>query len=376
VAITFGSTAAPSNITTYLDSLFAQSLANYKKELIDNIGASNAFLYDLIKSEMYEEADGGTYLAENLMYALAPADSYSGYDEFGTNPTDGITQAIYQWAQMACPISYSMKEVIQNEHRLENLVKSRIQQSEMGVQEGWAQAFMWGAATTGGNIYAARVSPANGSTGINPLPMLVSYEPTSGNLVVGNIDSSVSTNAFWRNQYATSAATTYSGFLYEMENMFNLCGLGTGGKVTHILLDQQSYQNWIHAYFTVYKTAAEDGSQEYPFIMKKWQGAKVIMDDKVPDAYSNQIPTEVAGISSGITFGTAYFLNQKFFRVRFHPERDWEMLKDENGKTFAKPINGDSRTGAIAWMGNTTINNRRKHGVLAKLAGRPGGYAS
>jgi hypothetical protein len=376
MAITFGSTAAPSNITTYLDSLFAQSLANYKKQLIDNIGAANAFLYDLIKSDMYESADGGTYLAENLMYALAPADSYSGYDEFGTNPIDGITQAIYQWSQMACPISYSMKEVIQNEHRLENLVKSRIQQSEMGIQEGWAQAFMWGAATTGGNIYTARTSPLNGSLGVTPLPLLVSYYPTGGWPVVGNIDPSVSTNAFWRNQYATSAATTYSGFLYEMENMFNTCGLATGGKPTHILLDQISYQNWIHAYFTVYKSAAPDGSQEYPFIMKMWQGAKVIMDDKVPDAYSNTAPTEVAGISSGNTYGTAYFLNQKFFRIRYHPERDWEMLKDENGKTFAKPINGDSRTGAIAWMGNSTINNRRKHGVLAKITGRPSGYAS
>ena len=364
MAITFGSTAAPSNITTYLDSLFAQSLANYKKQLIDNIGASNAFLYDLIKSEMYESADGRTYLAENLMYALAPADSYDGYDEFSTQPTDGITQAIYQWSQMACPISYSMKEVIQNEHRLQNLVKSRIQQSEMGIQEGWAQAFMWGSAANGGNIYTPRISPANGSTGVNPLPLLVSY---NNNGVVGNIDSNA--NTWWRNQWATSAATTYSGMLYEFENMFNLCGLGTGGKPTHILLDQVSYQNWVHAYFTVYKNPAGVPRDDYPFVMTMWQGAKVIMDDKVPDVYSNAIGTEIGGIvnPATLTYGSAFFLNQKFFRVRYHPERDWEMLKDENGKSFAKPINGDSRTGAIAWMGNTTINNRRKHGVIGKL---------
>ena len=375
MSLTFGSTAAPSNITTYLDSLFAQSLANYKKQLIDNIGASNAFLYDLIKSEMYESADGGTYLAENLMYALAPADSYSGYDEFSTNPTDGISQAVFEWAQMACPISYSMKEVIQNQHRLSNLVTSRIQQSEMGIQEGWAQAFMWGAAQTGGNIYDPRLSPLNGSTGVTPIAKLVSY---NNNNIVGNIDSSTTANNFWRNKWATSAATTYSTFIYEIKNMFNLCGLGTGGKPTHILMDQISYQNWEHAYFAIYKNAPGATADEYPFVGAKWLGAKVIMDDKVPDVYSNAIGTETAGAvdPTTLTYGSAYFLNQKFFRVRYHPERDWEMLKDENGKTFTKPINGDSRTGAVAWMGNTTMNNRRKHGVLGKIAGRTNGYAS
>jgi hypothetical protein len=44
------------------------------------------------------------------------------------------------------------------------------------------------------------------------------------------------------------------------------------------------------------------------------------------------------------------------------------MLKDENGNTFAKPINGDSRVGHVGWMGNVTINNRRKHGVIGNLA--------
>lgn len=367
MAITFGSTAAPSNITTYLDSLFAQSLANYKKQLIDNIGASNAFLYDLIKSDMYESADGGTYLAENLMYGLAPAQFYDGYDEFSTSPTDGITQAIYEWRQMACPVTYSMKEVIQNEHRLQNLVKSRIQQSEMGIQEGWAQAFMWGNAQNGGNLYTPKSDPS-GALGITPLPLLVQYGTTYS--TVGNIDPSTTVNNWWRNRTATSAATTYSGFIYEIKNMFNLCGLGTGGKPTHIIMDQVSYQNWEHAYFAIYKNPPGVNDREYPFVGANWLGAKVIMDDKVPDVFSNAIGTLVGGEvdPTTLTFGSAFFLNSKFFRVRYHPERDWEMLKDENGKTFAKPINGDSRTGAIAWMGNTTINNRRKHGVLGKIA--------
>ena len=138
MSITFGSTSAPSDITLYLDSVFGTSLANYRKTLIDNIGATNAFLHELIKSDQYESCDGGTYIQEPLMYELAPMSWYDGYDELSTIPTDGITDAIYEWRQAAAPITYNMKEVIQNKHKIVDLVKSRIMQAEMGIQEGWS----------------------------------------------------------------------------------------------------------------------------------------------------------------------------------------------------------------------------------------------
>ena len=99
MSITFGQSSAPNSVTTNLDSLFATSLANYRRELIDNIGSTNALLYDLIKGEGYESCDGGTYIAEELMYALTPSQPYSGYDTLSTTPTDGITQAIFEWRQ-------------------------------------------------------------------------------------------------------------------------------------------------------------------------------------------------------------------------------------------------------------------------------------
>lgn len=365
MAITFGSTSAPSNITTYLDSVFAQSLANYRKQLIDNIGATNALLYEILASDSYEEADGGTYFGEDLMYGLADADSYDGYDELSTLPTDGITQAIYEWRQMASPIVYNMKEVIQNQHRIIDLVKSRISQSELGIQEGWAKAFYWGAQPSGGLITSPRVSGVNGSLGINPLPLLVSYNT---NLTVGNIPEG--TNAWWKNKWATSAATTYSGFLYELENMYNLCALGTGGQPNLMLMDQVTYQNFIHAYFSVYKASPDAIDGHYPFVGKKFLNAKVVMDDKVPDVFNGLPGVQSGGVVDPTTmqYGSCYFLNTKFFKVRYHKDRNWELLKDENGKSFVKPINGDSRVGHVGWMGQTTINNRRKQGVLAKIA--------
>jgi hypothetical protein len=376
MALTFGSQTAPNNITTYLDSVFATSLANYRKTLIDNIGATNAILYDLIKGESYEEADGGTYIAEELMYGLAPADSYDGYDDLSTQPTDGITQAQFEWRQIASPIAYNTKEVIQNTHRIINLVKARIQQSELGIQENWAQAFMWGAGA--GNLATPRTSPVNGSYHVEPIMKLISYN-TAGNDFIGNAASTgtaltvgsipENTNTWWRNHWGTSAATTYSGFMYELENLYNTCALGTGGPLTHMLMDQMTFQNFNHAYFSIYKANADALNFEYPFIGKKFLNAKVIMDDKVPDVFSQTVPTMVGGVgqTSSLTYGSCIGINAKFFKIRYHPSRNWEMLKDENGNTFAKPINGDSRVGHVGWMGNVTVNNRRKHGVVGKF---------
>lgn len=377
MALTFGSQTAPNNITTYLDSVFATSLANYRKTLIDNIGATNAVLYDLIKGESYEEADGGTYIAEELMYALAAADSYDGYDELSTLPTDGITQAQFEWRQIASPVVYNTKEVVQNQHRIINLVKARIQQSELGLQENWAQAWWWGAGA--GNMQTPKTSSVNGSFHVEPIPKLVSYNTagtdsisgaaaTGTALTVGAIPESP--NTWWQNHWGTSAATTFSGFMLELEGMYNLTALGTGGPPTHMLMDQVTYQNFIHAYFSQYKANADALNMEYPFIGKKFLAAKVIMDDKVPDAKNNKPGTQVGGvvIPSTLTNGSCWYINAKFFKIRYHPSRNWEMLKDENGNTFAKPINGDSRVGHVGWMGNVTVNNRRKQGVLGGFA--------
>jgi hypothetical protein len=86
----------------------------------------------------------------------------------------------------------------------------------------------------------------------------------------------------------------------------------------------------------------------------------LVLEDKIPDAYNNLISTA--------TNGTMYLINSQFFKMRYIEGRDFEMLQDENGKEFTKPANQDARVGAVAWMGQTTLNQRRKQGVWGKIA--------
>ena len=366
MAVTFGGSSAPSQVTLNLDSLFGLSLQAYREELIDNIGATNAWFFEMIKGELYESQEGGTYIQVPLMYGLAPADWYDANDELSITPTDNITDAIFQWRQLASPITYSMKEVKQNKRKIKDLVKARIMQSEMGMQEAFAQAFMWGAAADGGSITAPRVSAVNGASAIDPLPLLIKFDPTTST-VVGNINES--TQTWWRNKTKTSAATTYDGFFLEVDNIFNSCGLGTGGRPKLVLADQTSYELFVHAAYQKYRYTNKV-DESYPFENIVYKGAHIVLDDKTPDVKNAIIPTLLAGAGdpTTLTNGSMFFINPQFFKLIYEEESDFEMLKDEHGKVFQKPVNGDSRVGHVAWMGNTAVTNRRKQGVMGGIA--------
>jgi hypothetical protein len=358
MAITFGDTGAPSNITTYFDTLFAQTLAKYNKTLVDNIGKSNALFHKIINSNMYEGESGGTYIQIPLMYGLGTFGSYEGYDELSTTPTEGITSAIFQWSQLASPIVYSMIDVLKNREKIVDLVKTKMLQAEMTIQEGFMTHFLQGSGT--GALTVPKVDVSNGSSSIDPIAKLIEYSTTAE--TVGNINPT--TETWWRNQTKTSAATTYVGLLKEMVNLFNNCSKGAGGRPDLIWMDQESYELFHFAYFNNYRLNDKGSSTEpnFPFEHFKFMGATVAWDEKIPNVFAGTTDT------STVTGGTAYFINSKFFRIKYMNGRDFTMLKDENGKSFAKPINGDSRVGHIAWMGNICVNNRRKLGVLGKIA--------
>jgi hypothetical protein len=260
-----------------------------------------------------------------------------------------------------------MKEVKQNKQRIVNLVKTRIKQAEMGLQEYFSRSLMWGSLTTGGSLQTPMTSSVNGSSSIEPLFSLIDPTPTTAR-TIGNVDQS--TNSWWRNKTKTSGATTYDAFILEVDNIFDTCALGTGGKPKIVLMDQTTYELFVHALYQKYRYTKMAVDEAYPFENVVYKGAHFCMDDKVPDVFNNIAPTVTGGVGdpATLTNGTAAFINPQFFKMIHESESDFKMLEDERGTTFFKPVNADSRIGHVAWMGNVTVSNRRKQGVLQKIA--------
>lgn len=349
MAVTLGSSGVPGQVTVNLDSVFATSLANYNKTLIDNIGKTNALLVKLMENQSYKSAEGGTYIAEDLMYALATADWYDGYDELSTQPTDGITQSLWQWRQLAVPIAYSMKERKLNKQRIVDLVQSRIKQAEMGIKEKLNAAILQGSGS--GSLATPQTSGLNGASGVDPLPELIAYDPTTST-TVGNINQS--TSSWWQNKTKTSAATTYDGLLQEFQNMYNTCALGTGGEPDLVLTDQTTYEIFQAAHWNKFRILEND--KRYNFENTKFKNAIVTFDQLVPNVFAGTTDTTTT------TGGTAYFINTQFFKLRYESETNF-ITTD-----FQKPVNQDARVAHVLWMGNLTCSNRRKQGVIGKIS--------
>jgi|ERR1700741_4381302 len=355
---TYGSASAPSQNTINYDSILGTSLFNYRRTLTDNISKSNPFFYKIKENGMYTDEDGGVAIQIPLLYGLSQADTYSGYDVLNTDPTDGITNAFFDWSQMAVPISISRLEERQNaqSHRMVKLLETKMMQAETGIKEFFAKQLLQGNALKGGstNIYDPYVSIRNGSYGIDPLPKLIANDPTSSSVqpTVGNINQS--TSSWWRNQVTTSSLTTSSSptaFLLEADHLYNNCSKGSGGPPDLILTDQRTFEMWRAAYYDKYRRTA-DSDKNYPFENFRFNRATVMWDEFMPDVYSN---------STTITYGAAYFINTKNCSVVYDKESNFINTP------FVKPANQDAKVAHILWMGNTCINNRRKLGVWTKI---------
>jgi hypothetical protein len=355
---TYGS-SAPSQNTINYDAILSTSLFNYRKTLTDNISKSNPFFYKIQENGMYEEEDGGVAIQINLMYGTSQANTYSGYDILDVQPTDGITAAFFDWRQAAVPVSISRLEERQNAsaHRVVELMKTKIQQAEIGIKEFFGKMILQGNALTGvsgNNIYDPYVNTSNGSLGVDPITKLIALDPTSSTVqpTVGNINQS--TSSWWRNITKTSALTSANkpvDFLMEADHIYNNASKGPGGPPDLILVDQGTFELWRAAYYDKYRRTA-DSDKNYPFENFKFNRATVMWDEFMPDIYSN---------STTVTYGSALFINTKYCYVKYDKESNFVNTP------FQKPVNQDAKVSHILWMGNTCISNRRKLGVWAKI---------
>jgi hypothetical protein len=204
------------------------------------------------------------------------------------------------------------------------------------------------------------VSVSTGRSGIEPLPELVAYaagvlfgNPTA-TLQVGGLDQA--TRVWWRNwTHDLTTIITYAGLLSAFDRMYQLCTRGPGGGPDLIITDEITRSLLNSAYYAQYFRSLPTDN-DYPFDNLKFRGAHVVCEELVPNVHAGTIDT------SGTGLGTAYFLNTKFFNVKYDSQCNF-ILTD-----LQKPVNQDGKIGHVLWMGNAIMNNRRKHGVIGNIA--------
>ena len=342
---------APSTISTLsYDSVLSTTLFNYWKTQGDAISTANAFFNVMKSSGLYQTIDDiGDRMQVPLMYELGNADSYSGYDVLDVTPADGMTSAFWTWAQASVPISISALERKKNsgDAKIIDLLEAKTKQARLGLQEFFSKGFFQGnGITTATAITSPYTSNMNGSAFVDPLPLLVKYDPTTAT-TVGNIAQG--TYAWWQNQYQTSTASTFKGFLKEMRHLRNLCSKGPGGPPDLFVSDQSYYELYEAALAAAHMNPSYQKA-DIPFDNVAFYGKPLTWDEFVPNASGG---TRVQSTAAG----TCYMLNTQFFSIKAHSGTDFAPTP------FVTPNDQDASTSHILWLGGIGMSNRRKQGV-------------
>ena len=76
------------------DALLSTTLANYRKQLTDNVFTARPLTFFLMDKGRIRMLDGGTKIVEPLIYGQnSTVASYSGYDTLSLTAQEGLTAA-------------------------------------------------------------------------------------------------------------------------------------------------------------------------------------------------------------------------------------------------------------------------------------------
>lgn len=319
--------AGVSETRTWNDVL-TTTLANYRKQMVDNIFDDYTLLSYLNGklgkamrgSSVKRSVDGGESIVEHLLYEKSSAvKSYSGAETLDTTLQDGMTIARYAWKQYAASIGITGldKRNNQGEAAMINLLSAKAKQAEMSLRDTMS-------------VDAFGDGTGNGSKALTGLAALVSTTATVGGIAPA-------TYTWWQGNVTTSAGSFAASGIDTMRTTFNNITFGND-KPDFIVTDQTTFEYYEKALQPQERfnsnTVADAG-----FLNLTFKGVPVLFD-------------------RDCTSGYMYFLNSKYLSFVVHKDADFST------GPFVTPENQDVSTAMILFQGNLTTNNRRKLGVI------------
>lgn len=319
--------AGLSETRTY-DSLLTTTLANYRKQMVDNIFNDYPFLSYIngklgkaIRGESIKRTvDGGESIVEHLLYEKnTTVKSYAGAETLDTSLQEGHTIARYNWKQYAGSVVFTglEKRSNQGESGMINLLTAKMKQTEMSLKDRMAtDAFGDG---TG-----------NGGKNLTGLQALISATATVGGL-------SPTTYTWWKADVTASAGSFAATGPDKMRTTFNNVTYGND-KADSIFTTQTVFE-YYEKYLQPQERFQSNTAADAGFMNLTFKGVPIIFDRACPSGYM-------------------YFLNSKYLSFVVHSDADFST------GPFTTPENQDVATAQILFQGNLTTNCRRKLGLI------------
>lgn len=330
----------------------------------NQITTANPFYFKYKKSGNWKTVSqlGDRYRVP-LMYEFAPIDTFgpNGVGQVDVTPTDGQTPAFFDWARMASSITIGDFERAQNKGAALDLLKSKTEQAMSGLEDRFGRWLMQGhGAVDGASLTTPRTSAVNGSTFVDPIPLIITYTAQSagvgGKLGAGTVGGiNAATETWWKNVTLTGKTTpSYAGILSEVDHLINLCSQSAGPGPDLFVVDLPGYEQLAAALrFQLRYTDYEE--VDFPWKAIRINGSPLVFDQFVPDVATGST-TQAAGQKS-----TLYAANTKYLGMTVYSGADFTPGE------FVRAPNGAGETSIIQWYGSHWVSRRDKQGVLGGM---------
>jgi len=309
--------------TPNLSEIITTTLRNRSKSLADNVTNHNALLRRLSENGNVTTVTGRQIQRELEYASNGTVAFYQGYETLNVSPSDVLTSATFDYAQMAGNITISGLEQIQNSgtEAIINLLESRI-----GVLEKTMQN------TLSTSLY----SDGTGSDGkeVGGLQLIVA---DAGTGTVGGINSS--TYTFWQNAQTTATSSAFSTTNIQSDmNTIYLSLVRGSDSPDLIMADTNSYKSFLGSLQAIQRVTS-DRVATSGFTSVQYLNSDVIFDSACP---TNKM----------------YFLNTDYLRLEVAANRNFVPGEAKMS------INQDAMVTPMFFSGNLTVSNRALQGVI------------
>ena len=310
----------PSTIDT---TVLNTTLADYNKELTDNVYNSNVVLKILNQSAKKMVDGGGSIVNILIEEEQDNGGFYEGSDVLNNTQDHTITQVESKWQNVYEPIQVTRDEERQNSgdmHKLLDLAGTKTVLSEKAIAKRLEQALS---------------TPVGAAGNLNDLETIVN---------TGTLDSIAGgTDTFWQSTVTTSGAFASQGLTDMTTAFYAVSSAATEDTPTHILTNKTIFQKFEQTRLPLERISNGDLTFN--------AGARNLTFKGIPVVYGNYV-------GSGLMFG----LNMNYIKLVVDTATDLVTTP------FITPTNQTVKVAYILWRGNLITNNRRRHFKLTSIS--------
>jgi hypothetical protein len=327
------------NVTTNAayQQILSMAVEDRSSSYQDLVSNNNALLAVMKRKGLWQTYSGPR-IRQTLQVSKNIAQWYSGYDQLLNPAIDLFNDAYYDPKQVVIPIVLSMQEILNNQGdaQLMDVFDSYMEAAERALEDAMDVA-----------LYGD--GSANGGKQLTGLATAVPITVNSG--VYGGIDRS--TNTIWQ----TKTYNIHTGFAGAIAATTQLTSTNVRALLNYVMtkssrgkdyadlliMSPEHYAAYDAATIAIQRQQNETSLGKLGFSALEYIGggkrAEIVLD---------------GGFGSNMPNDTTFGINTDTFRLRYHPNRNFDKLFEGDGQM---PIDKDAIAQFIGWMGELTMTN-------------------